>query len=272
MPNIVNLDSLMEILKSACDHVGAFQLAHWNRVKADAVELKSLNQLVSFVDQESERTLSNILVEALPGSVFIGEESTSENGQLAAKNAEYTWIIDPLDGTTNYVHGLPVFSISVALLHQGVPVLAIVDCPQLQERFTAIKGKGAFLNGSPISVSQRHELKDTLIATGFPYHEFAEMQAYVEVLTHLMHGTRGLRRMGSAAIDLAYTACGRFDAFYELNLSPWDIAAGILLVEEAGGTVTDFKGEPEVIFGKQIVAGNQPIHHQMLSILGASFS
>ena len=261
------MQQILESMKSACDTVGAFQLENWNKVKAEAVNDKSLNQLVSFVDQQSEQMLVEALLKALPNSTIIGEESASENRKLT----EYTWIIDPLDGTTNYLHGLPVFSISVALLHNGEPVLGIVDCPVLKERFTAIKGEGAFLNGNRIRVSDNGELKDSLLATGFPYHNFAEMQAYIDVLTHFMQNTRGLRRMGSAAIDLAYTACGRFDAFFELNLSPWDIAAGILLVTEAGGRVSTFNGKESVVFENQILASSTQLYPNMTKVLQSSF-
>jgi len=261
------MEEILLKMESACDIVGAFQLQHWNKVDALAVNDKSLNQLVSFVDQQSEQMLVEALLMAVPGSTIIGEESASENRVLS----EYTWVIDPLDGTTNFLHGLPVFSISVALLHQGIPVVGIVDCPVLKERFTAIKGKGARLNGTLIYVSGNSNLKDSLLATGFPYHNFAEMQAYIDVLTYFMQNTRGLRRMGSAAIDLAYTACGRFDGFFELNLSPWDIAAGILLVTEAGGKVSTFDGKTEVVFENQILASSDGLYSEMMNVLRTSF-
>lgn len=261
------MEEILLKMESACDIVGAFQLQHWNKVDALAVNDKSLNQLVSFVDQQSEQMLVEALLMAVPGSTIIGEESASENRVLT----EYTWVIDPLDGTTNFLHGLPVFSISVALLHQGIPVVGIVDCPVLKERFTAIKGKGARLNGTPIYVSGNSNLKDSLLATGFPYHNFAEMQAYIDVLTYFMQNTRGLRRMGSAAIDLAYTACGRFDGFFELNLSPWDIAAGVLLVTEAGGKVSTFDGKTEVVFENQILASSDGLYSEMMNVLRTSF-
>lgn len=261
------MKEILEIMKSACDTVGAFQLSHWNKVKAEAVSDKSLNQLVSFVDQESERMLSEAFLKALPGSTIIGEEGSADNRELT----EYTWVIDPLDGTTNFLHGLPVFSISVALLHHGEPILAIVDCPVLKERFTAIHQGGAFLNGEPIHVAENATLKDSLLATGFPYHEFKEMSQYLQVLTDFMLQTRGLRRMGSAAIDLAYTACGRFDAFFELNLSPWDIAAGVLLVREAGGVVSTFNGSTSVIFENQIVASSKELYPEMQRVIHAAF-
>ena len=236
--------------------VGEFQLLHWNKVKQELIEDKGLNQLVSFVDQQSEQQLVDSLSEILPNSTFIGEEKAPNNRTIT----EYTWIIDPLDGTTNFLHGLPVFSISIALLNEGTPILGVVYCPALHESFTALKNQGSYLNGDRIYVSQNEQLKDTLIATGFPYYQFEKVDEYLKVLSQLMKSTHGLRRMGSAAIDLAYTACGRFDAFFEMNLSPWDIAAGILLVEEAGGTVSDFSEQGEVIFKNEIVASSKAIY------------
>ena len=147
-----------------------------------------------------------------------------------------------------------MFSISIALLDEGEPVLGVVHCPALGETFTALRGQGAHLNGQRIQVSSNSELSKSLLATGFPYYEFGKMQPYLDLLQVFMKGTQGLRRMGSAAIDLAYTACGRFDAFFEMNLSPWDIAAGMLLVKEAGGEVCDFSGGDSVLFGQEIIA------------------
>lgn len=259
---------ILKNMESACDIVVAFQLEHWNQIGDEVVSDKSHNQLVSFVDQESEKTLVERLTKALPGSTIIGEESASNNREIT----EYTWVIDPLDGTTNYLHGLPVFSISIALLHEGVPVIAIVDCPALNERFTAIKGNGAKLNGKDFSVATNTELTHSLLATGFPYHDFAEMDSYLEVLTYFMKHTRGLRRMGSAAIDLAYTACGRFDAFFELHLSPWDVAAGVLLVREAGGIVTTFEGNDEVIFADNILASSSSLYPSIKKSVQQAFN
>lgn len=259
----LHLPILLDAVVEACVQVGEFQLNHWNKVEEHAVSDKGLNQLVSFVDQQSEQSLVEGFQKLLPNSTFIGEEHAPENRTIS----EWTWIIDPLDGTTNFLHGLPVFSISVALLNHGIPVLAVVHCPALKETFSAIKNQGAFLNNSPIAVAKNSSLKNTLIATGFPYYQFEKMDEYLEVLKYLMQHTQGLRRMGSAAIDLAYTACGRFDAFFEMNLSPWDIAAGILLVEEAGGSVTDFSGEGSVLFKNQIVAASKSIYPEFCKSL-----
>jgi myo-inositol-1(or 4)-monophosphatase len=239
-----------------CREVGAFQLLHWNQVKNTEIEIKSANQLVSFVDQQSEQKLIEGFTALIPESTFIGEELSPENRKLQ----EITWIIDPLDGTTNFLHGLPVFSISVALFYQDEPVVAVIHCPALQETFTASIGNGATLNGQKIQVANHTDLSNTLLATGFPYYKFDQLEGYLELLKECMQSTRGLRRMGSAAIDLAYVACGRFDAFFEMNLSPWDIAAGMLLVREAGGKVTDFHGTNNVLFSNQILATSHSIY------------
>ncbi len=246
-----------------CREVGAFQLIHWNQVKSTEVEIKSANQLVSFVDQQSEQKLIEAFQLLIPESTFIGEESSPENRKLE----KLTWVIDPLDGTTNFLHGLPVFSISVALFYQNEPVVAVIHCPALNETFSASVGKGATLNGDKIQVAQHEQLSDTLLATGFPYYKFDQLDGYLELLKECMQSTRGLRRMGSAAIDLAYVACGRFDAFFEMNLSPWDVAAGILMVREAGGKVTDFRGTNNVLFNNQILACSESIYHDFRDVV-----
>ena len=251
----ISLDFLAKV-EAIAKNVGAFQLLHWNHVKAESIEDKGLNQLVSFVDQQSEQMLVDQLGEMLPSSTFIGEEKAPNNRVLT----EYTWIIDPLDGTTNFLHGLPVFSISIALMNHNEPILGVVYCPALKESFIALKNKGAFLNGQRIEVAKNANLNDTLIATGFPYYQFEKVNEYLQVLSTFMRKTHGLRRMGSAAIDLAYTACGRFDAFFEMNLSPWDIAAGIVLVQEAGGICTDFSGNGDIIFKNEIVASSDHLY------------
>lgn len=229
---------------------------------------KGLNQLVSRVDREAEQQLVTGLSHLFPGAGFITEEATVAQQQQEA----YTWIIDPLDGTTNFLHGLPMFSVSVALAKGSELLMGIVDVPALGETFTAQKGGGAFLNNNPIRVSERKQLAHALLATGFPYTEFTQLPAYLEVLHRFMKETRGLRRMGSAAIDLAYTACGRFDGFFETGLAPWDVAAGILLVEEAGGLSSDFSGGDNMLFGKEIIAANNSIHAAIKACIQKHFS
>lgn len=266
----------LEFLLETTKRCGEFQLQHFNKVKYDMVSDKGLNQLVSYVDVESEQMLVQAC-QSLGPADFVTEENTvqdqrsdkgeGDTNEGQGEDRRWRWIIDPLDGTTNFLHGLPVFSISLALQDRGETVLGIVDCPALHETFWAVKGEGAWLNGHPISVSETDSLKSSLIATGFPYFNFDKMKPYTDVLQALMSRTHGLRRMGSAAIDLAYTACGRFEGFYEMNLSPWDVAAGALLITEAGGRVADFKGGSGYIFGKEILGSNSALHEEFAGLV-----
>ena len=230
--------------------------------KAEDIEEKGLNDLVSYVDKQAEIRLVEGCRRVFPEAGFLTEEGTTSD-----KGERYTWIIDPLDGTTNFIHGLPIYAISVALMDRENLVMGIVYELNKNEMFHAVRNEGAFCNGTPIHVSNVRQLQDGLLATGFPYYEFSNMNKYVGILQHFMQHTHGLRRMGSAAVDLAYTACGRFEGFFEYNLKPWDVAAGILLVEEAGGKVTDFSGGGDSIFGKELVAGAVPIQDEMQKII-----
>lgn len=224
---------------------------------------KSVNQLVTRFDTETERHLIDQLQRLIPEAGFITEEAQIE--QHAEK--EYVWIIDPIDGTTNFIHGLPVFSISVALMYQKEMVMGVVYELNQDELFSAEKGKGAFLNERRISVSSADALSNTLIATGFPYYDYQRIDPYLASLKEFMRCTRGVRRLGSAAVDLAYVAAGRFDAFYEYSLSPWDVAAGILLVREAGGIVSAFKPGKDPLFDKEIIASSPGIFQEMQGII-----
>ena len=217
----------------------------------DKMELKGLNDLVSYVDKEAEKMIVAGLEELLPEAGFVTEEGTaSHEGEV------WNWIIDPLDGTTNFIHGLPIFATSIALTRHGKLVLGVVYEVNKDECFAAIEGEQSTCNGKPISVSSCPDLDKSLMATGFPYYNFDKMPTYLDIINELMRNTHGLRRMGSAAVDLVYTACGRFEGFFEYNLNPWDVAAGALIVQEAGGTVTDFNGGGDYLFGRQIAAGN----------------
>ena len=221
------------------------------RFDESKIEYKGKNDLVSYVDKTAEEMLVKGLELIMPGSGFIAEEGTSNK-----RSDIYNWIIDPLDGTTNFTHGIPIFAISVALMKRGELVMGVVYEVNRDECFHAIKGGGAFLNHMPIKVSDIRTLDRALLATGFPYYDFEQMNQYLSIINDLMHETHGLRRMGSAAVDLVYTACGRFEGFCEYNLNAWDVAAGALIVKEAGGIVTDFKGGGDFLFGRQIAAGN----------------
>ncbi|MEN7547762.1 inositol monophosphatase family protein [Rapidithrix thailandica] len=246
--------------------VRKFIISEFNRFDADAVEYKGLNDLVSYVDKESEKQLVKGLGEILPEAGFIAEEGTG------SRNASgYNWIIDPLDGTTNFIHGLPVFAISIALMSPEEEILIGVVHDVCQDHcYWAAKGEGAYRNDTVINVSSEASLSKSLIATGFPYYAFEKMPLYIKVLEELMQKTHGLRRMGAAAIDLAFVACGRFESFFEYNLKPWDVAAGILLVKEAGGVVSDFKNGNNCIFGKEIIASGH-VHQDMQEIIARNF-
>ena len=251
-----------EICTIATD-AGAFLLQECSRFQRDAIEYKGLNNVVSYVDKETEKQLVERLGRLLPQAGFITEEGTT--GQATDQSA-LNWIIDPLDGTANFIHGLPVFSVSIGLAQGNTPIAGVVYDPNRNECFSAWQGGGAYCNGTKISVSPATQLGESLIATGFPYYTFDRMPQYLRILESLMQQTHGLRRMGSAAIDLAYVAAGRFDAFYEYNLHSWDMAAGVLLVREAGGIVTDFEGGDAFLFRGDVIAGCG-VHPELIRVI-----
>ncbi|MCX7697056.1 MAG: inositol monophosphatase [Bacteroidales bacterium] len=231
--------------------VGAFQIEQQKSVPQSKIDDKSKNNFVTFVDKESEEQLIENLHKLFPGTDFIAEE---RGGQLFSSKP--TWIIDPLDGTTNYIHQIPVFSISIALMIQKNLVAGFIYHPHADEFFYAIRDNGAFLNDSPIHVTHVTLLKDSLWATGFPTHDFPLLDGYLNFIKYSIQHTHGLRRLGSAAIDLAWVSAGRLDGFFEYGLSPWDVAAGAILVQEAGGIVTDFSGNSDFLEKKEIIATN----------------
>lgn len=226
------------------------------------VRSKDHNDFVSEVDQAAEQAIKDTLIEAYPDHGFIGEEFGSDRN-----DAENVWIIDPLDGTTNFLHGFPQYSISIALMTNGQLTQAVVYDPNRNDLFTATKGRGAFLNDRRIRVSNRSKLQDAIIGTGFPYRDFSHLDTYCDMFKDMIKSTAGLRRPGSAALDLAYVAAGQFDGFWEIGLSQWDIAAGALLVQEAGGIVGDFEGNETWLNTGNIVAGNPKVLAQMLQVL-----
>lgn len=242
--------------------VGDFAYNQFINFSSSHIQYKGKNNLVSYVDIESEKMLREELGRLVAGAGFIGEEGSdvpSENG--------YEWVIDPIDGTTNFTHGVPFWSISVALLHERRPVLGYVYEVCHREMFSAIAGEGAKLNGEPIRTSGAEELGKALLATGFPYTDFSFLDDYLLLLTDFMRHSHGMRRFGSAALDLAYVACGRFDGYFEYGLHSWDVAAGVLLVREAGGIATTFTGGDDCIFGRQICVGEPAIHAQMQEVI-----
>lgn len=246
--------------------VGTLILEERQRFSADRVEKKGHNDLVSYVDKEAERRLVDGLSALLPEAGFITEEKTRND-----QGAGLRWIIDPLDGTTNFIHGIPCFCISIGLFDRDEGLLGVVHELNLDECFYAWRSGGAFLNGNPIRTSATRSLSDSLIATGFPYHNYDRMQSYMAVFDYCMRNTRGLRRLGSAAADLAYVAAGRFEIFYEYGLNPWDVAGGIVLVSEAGGVVTDFSGGNNALFGAEIIAGGKAVHPGFLEVVRERF-
>lgn len=239
------------IITRASQDIGALQ-----------VRTKTFNDFVTEVDHAAERAIIETLQDAYPDHGFLGEESGTQK-----PDAENVWIIDPLDGTTNFLHNLPQYCISIALMQQGQLTQAVVYDPNHNDLFTATKGRGAFLNDKRIRVTNRAKLQDSIIGTGFPFRDFAHLDAYVAMFKDMIKKTAGLRRPGSAALDLAYVAAGWYDGFWEIGLSKWDIAAGALLIQEAGGIVGDFEGNESWIESGNVVAANPKVFSQLLQTL-----
>lgn len=226
------------------------------------ISSKGNNDFVTEVDRKAESTIIDILRQSYPDYGILAEESGIQD-----EGAEYQWIIDPLDGTTNFLHGFPQFSVSIALKHKERIITGVIYDPLSQELFTAAKGEGAQLNGKKIRVSGRAGIKGALLSTGFPYHDQSYLDTYIKTMTQLMVPTAGIRRPGSAALDLAWMAAGRTDGFWEFNLSPWDIAAGVLIVREAGGIVADFQGGDKYLKTGDIIAASPKVFPEMMKII-----
>ncbi|MES2590393.1 MAG: inositol monophosphatase family protein [Bacteroidota bacterium] len=261
---------MQELCQNVCSltrKVGSFIKNERIKFSIDNIEIKGKNDFVSYVDKTAEKQLVEGLSVLLPEAGFIAEEGTSSK-----KGEHYNWIIDPLDGTTNFIHGIPCFAISIALMRDDKLVMGIIYEINLDECFYAWEDSKAYLNGKEINVSKAPTMADSLLATGFPYYDYERMEEYMELFKYFMKNTRGLRRLGSAATDLAYVACGRFDGFYEYSLQPWDVAAGAFIVQQAGGRVTDFKGGDQYIFGREIVAGNSASFEEFLKTVKTYFN
>lgn len=262
----MNLQKLCFDAIEICKDVREFILNECKGFTQDNIETKGKHDFVSYVDKQAEMKLVSSLSKILPDSGFIAEENT-----VTKKGDKWTWIIDPLDGTTNFIHGVPLFSISIALQEKNNTVLGIVYELNLDECFYAWENSKAFLNGEEIKVSDTKTLNDSLIATGFPYYDYSRLYEYNEIFLYLLQNSRGLRRLGSAAVDLAYVACGRFDVFYEYGLRPWDVAAGAFIVQQAGGANYDFNGSNNFIFGKEIISTNYYLSDEFLNICKTYF-
>ena len=234
---------------------------------ANAIEFKGLNDLVSYVDKTAEQHLVTNLSQLIPNAGFTTEEDTPDS-----IGKTYNWIIDPLDGTTNFIHGIPTYSISIALYEEDKPVLGVVYEINRGEMFYSYKDAPAYLNNKEIRVSKRNLLADSLLATGFPYYQFEKQPQYMLLLAELMQKTHGLRRIGSAAVDLAYVACGRFDAFFEYNLNSYDVAGGAYLVQQAGGRVMNFSGGDEFINQREMLATNGLVDQEILAAIQKHFN
>ena len=254
---------LQKITEKTCQvalEAGEFLRTENRKLSSADIEIKSFNNFVTYVDRESEAMIIDRLTAILPGSGFIAEEDPDLN------QAEFTWVIDPLDGTTNYIHGVPMYCVSIALLQQSKVLAGVVYEVNLNECFYTWEGAASFKNKEIIRVSKTADVSGSLFATGFPYHDYGRMEDYLDIFRHLMQHSRGIRRLGSAAADLAYVAAGRYDGFYEYGLSSWDVAAGVLLVQNAGGKVSDFSGGTNHIFGKEIIATNNYIHNEFQNL------
>lgn len=256
----MDLEKLTKQVCTLAAETGDFIHGEATKFRGENIEEKSLNNFVTYVDKAAEDLLVKGLSKLLPGSGFIAEENA------ALSRAEYTWVIDPLDGTTNFIHGVPVYAISIGLLNDNEILSGVILEINQSECFYTWKSAPSFLNGEQIRVSSTQEVKDALLATGFPYFDYGRLDEYLELFRHLMQHSRGVRRLGSAATDMAYVACGRFDGFYEYGLSPWDVCAGALLVKNAGGKTTDFRGGTHYLFGRELIATNASISGEFLQL------
>ena len=262
----MNLQKITEEIIEVAKGVGEFIRTERKTFSYQTVEIKGLNDLVSYVDKISEKRIVEHLSVIFPDAGFIVEENTKSGTK------DYNWIVDPLDGTTNFIHGIPCYAISIALEYKGEIIIGVVFEVAQDECFSAYKNGGAFLNGKSIFVSERKYLSESLIATGFPIYNFSRLDCYLQTLTYLMKNTHGIRRIGAAAVDLCYLACGRVDAFFEYNLNAWDVAAGALIVKEAGGTVSDFNQSNNWLYGREIVATNSLLQNAIEEIVLENFS
>lgn len=259
----IDLDSiLLEVIKIA-KRAGAYIRHESTKFDRANIEEKGINNLVSYVDKEAEKMIVQTLKFTLKEAGFITEEGTESE-----KGKDYNWVIDPLDGTTNFMHGIPPYSVSIALLHKDEPVVGVVYEITTDTCFCAVKGGKAYCDHDEIHVSSVKKFEKGLYITGFPYDLYDEVPRFTQVFGHFMHHTHGIRRLGSAAVDLSYVASGKSEGFFQKGLNIWDVAAGVLIVKQAGGVVTDFKEGNNYMDGGEIVAGNPDVQPEMLKIIG----
>lgn len=263
---MTDLSAILTQMILAAQKAGDFIRTEKENFDYGKVEIKGLNDLVSYVDRGSEEILVKELKTIVPEAGFLVEENT-----LSSRKA-LNWIVDPLDGTTNFIHGIPCYAVSIALEKDQEIIAGVVLEVSRNECFSAAKGQGAYLNARKIKVSERQNLSESLIATGFPIYNFTRLNNYLAALQFFMQHTHGLRRMGAAAADLCYLACGRVDAFYEYNLQAWDVAAGALIAREAGAVVSDFSGGNNWLYGKEICASNKLLSKEFGEAIGKFFN
>jgi len=261
-----DLAKYKQVMFEAADEAAKLQLQYFN-TEIEIGRKRDYNDLVTEVDKKCEAKIIEIINNRFPEHNLLGEEGGSLH-----KKSDYIWIVDPIDGTVNYAHAVPIYCVSIALEIKGVISLGIVYSAMTNEKFWAEKGKGAYLNDKKISVSDVEFLKDGLLVTGFPYGAKDNMDHCIDHFVNFVRMGLPVRRLGSAAIDICYLACGRFDGFWEVNLNSWDVAAGYLILTEAGGKVTDFKGNDYSVYGKQILATNgRTIHKEMIEVIEKAY-
>lgn len=258
----MDLDKIVKEICRVAEDAGRFIDNQTEQFSSEMVRSKAYHDLVSYVDTEAEEIVVSGLKNILPGASFYTEEETAARG-----SGEFTWYVDPLDGTTNFIHGVAPYSVSIALCHNNDVVAGVVYDIPAKEMFHAVKGGGAYMNGKQIRVSGSPTVDKSLIATGFPVRKFERLKEYMLSLEFLIRNSHGVRRMGSASVDLAHVASGKYDAFYEYGLNPWDIMAGMIIVREAGGKVTDFSGSESGVNGDEIIASNALISNEVINIV-----
>jgi myo-inositol-1(or 4)-monophosphatase len=262
----MELEQLCKSVMDIARETGEFILVEQKKLSSSGIETKGKQNFVTYIDTSAEKMLVGNLSKLLPEAGYLAEEGTAEHSGEA-----WQWIIDPIDGTTNFIHGLPPFAISIALAHEGEIVLGLIYELGFKEFFYAWKGSKAYLDGKEIRVSDTSTVNSSLIATGFPYTYFDRLDPFMHSVRYFMQNSHGLRRLGSAASDLAYVACGRFDAFYEYGLNPWDVAAGVFIIQQAGGKACDFNGNNDWLYGGTIIACNSAIYEEFKEVIRRIF-
>jgi myo-inositol-1(or 4)-monophosphatase len=260
------LDQLLKIALQAVQEAGDLISSNFQNLQDSDIQTKGKNDFVTRVDREAEVIISKILLKEFPQHQILGEESG-----FSLRKSKYLWVIDPLDGTTNFIQGIPHFAIAMAFLVNGKVIFGLIYNPLSEERFHAIKGQGAFLNNRPIAVSRKKLLRSAFGATGFPFKAPQFLEAYTNTFRSLLSQCQDLRRCGSAALDLAYTACGRYDFFWEAYLLPWDFMAGKLIVKEAGGKISDFLGRELQVQKSSVLAANKTLYPKIFKMIGSHF-